>query len=211
MTWMLRNSKHESPSNANSITGGDVENYTIPMFHCGRFNNNFKKYEGGTITYIDHCNSDEMSLVELGNMTKEIGIIEYFRYFHYVSSGELKQLVCDNDAYVIGNYVDSGRIIDVFVENVDEQNLHIVESVIIEPMRSFEKTIIPDAHAWRVYYDINDNEEESSHSCSDGEEPNSSEEDVEFDPLHDTEYEMDEDHGLKMHQLNMIEKMVMKT
>ncbi|KAG9152889.1 hypothetical protein Leryth_012509 [Lithospermum erythrorhizon] len=70
---------------------------------------------------------------------------------------------------------------------------------------------ITDAHAWRVYYDINDDEEESSHSSSNGEEPNSSEEDLEFDPLHDSEYEMDEDHGLKMHQLNMIEKIVMKT
>ncbi|GAA0165462.1 hypothetical protein LIER_39986 [Lithospermum erythrorhizon] len=117
------------------------------MFHCGRFVNNFKNYEVGTITYINHCNSDEMSLVELGNMTKEIGIIGCFGYFHYVSSGELKQLVCDNDAYVMSNYVDSGRIIDVFVKNVDEQNLHIVESVIIEHMRSFEKMIIPDAHA----------------------------------------------------------------
>ncbi|GAA0176491.1 hypothetical protein LIER_29472 [Lithospermum erythrorhizon] len=97
----------------------------------------------------------------------------------------------------MANYVDSGRIIDVFVENVDEQNLHIVESVIIEAMKSFEKTIIPNAHAWRVYYDINDDDEEPSHSSSDGEEPNSSEEDVEFDPLHDSEYEMDEDHGFE--------------
>ncbi|GAA0168557.1 hypothetical protein LIER_23246 [Lithospermum erythrorhizon] len=54
-----------------------------------------------------------------------------------------------------------------------------------------------DAHARRVYYDINDDEEESSHSSSDSEEPNSSEDDVDFDHLHDSEYEMDEDYGFE--------------
>lgn len=49
--------------------------FSIKLLHGGHFEENLKQYSGGQFHYIDICDMDNMSIIELISMLKECGEI----------------------------------------------------------------------------------------------------------------------------------------
>lgn len=51
----------------------DDELFTIKLFYDGEMEGNCKNYTGGLVAYVDFCDSDQISLLEINSMLKECG------------------------------------------------------------------------------------------------------------------------------------------
>ena len=51
----------------------EIEYFTLKLYNGGEMKENSKCYVGGSVNFFDCCNADEMSLIEIGHMLKEIG------------------------------------------------------------------------------------------------------------------------------------------
>ncbi|PIN05180.1 hypothetical protein CDL12_22285 [Handroanthus impetiginosus] len=105
------------------------------MHHSGAFVNLGKhSYLGGQISYIDYCNLDEMSLIEIDGIAIEVGLED--SYIHYYNSTEVNDTngltinKDDIDTVNLYNFIDENKMVVVFVDyqkltapsNVSEQS-----------------------------------------------------------------------------------------
>lgn len=51
----------------------DPEYFIIKLYHDGEMRSDPKCYVGGTVDYIVDCSVDEISLLDIGQMMKEVG------------------------------------------------------------------------------------------------------------------------------------------
>lgn len=61
----------------------DPDYFTIILYHGGEMQFNPKKYVNGTVDYVDNCNGDEMSFLEIGSMLKEVNDCGGFHTYSY--------------------------------------------------------------------------------------------------------------------------------
>ncbi|CAK9139419.1 unnamed protein product [Ilex paraguariensis] len=96
--------------------------FTIRMHHGDQFQpGNEIVYIGGRVNHIDLCHIDQLSLVELVNMLKNIRV-EYCQImrFHHRIPTELKILDKDQDVLDIGKWVNMHKVHDAYVEHIRE-------------------------------------------------------------------------------------------
>ncbi|KAL3849414.1 hypothetical protein ACJIZ3_011296 [Penstemon smallii] len=94
------------------------------MHHSGRFLNlGSRCYLSGGVSYFDYCTEDEMSMIEINEMAKQINLKNVIG-FYYSKRGindcnDLVLMQHDSDAMNLVNFVDQTRVIAVYVEHKD--------------------------------------------------------------------------------------------
>lgn len=74
MAWFLRlkeDAEVYKPRECPDYT--DANNFSIKLFHGGIMNENPRNYVGGSVDYVDFCNVDQMSMLEIYGMLNEVG------------------------------------------------------------------------------------------------------------------------------------------
>ncbi|GAB2268041.1 hypothetical protein Dimus_038694 [Dionaea muscipula] len=97
--------------------------FTIDMRHGGSFGGNGGRkryYVNGDIGHFDYCHGDELSLLELRSMAKELGLHASSEYFVRVGKN-YSQINSDVDAMNLYKHVDENRIVHVYAA-VDVQH-----------------------------------------------------------------------------------------
>ncbi|KAK6143639.1 hypothetical protein DH2020_023987 [Rehmannia glutinosa] len=88
-------------------------------------------YYGAEINHIDYCDADEMSLLELHNMAKELTVKEYVRFYYsrfgVDNCSDLVVVENNIDALNLVNCIDHNRMVGVFIEH-EKINLYGNES-----------------------------------------------------------------------------------
>ena len=56
--------------------------FTIKLFYGGVFRENPKRYVGGTFSYVDCCDVDKVSILEITAMLRECGVFGYSQLYY---------------------------------------------------------------------------------------------------------------------------------
>ncbi|PIM97334.1 hypothetical protein CDL12_30196 [Handroanthus impetiginosus] len=127
MSWVLREVEKPIDPHLRAPDYGDSEEFTIRMHHGGKFLGQ-RVYLGGEVSHFDHCHSDYMSLQEIDSMSIKLGhhkdgdkVAQRFHFTvgHCDDPTNLRELLCDNDAMHLDNFVDNDRVVGIFVEHLD--------------------------------------------------------------------------------------------
>ncbi|KAL8109989.1 hypothetical protein AgCh_025919 [Apium graveolens] len=114
----------------------------------GQFELNPRNYIGGQIRYVDNCDVDEMSFLEIGNMLTECGESTFIcEVFYKVPNGDLESNLkpLSSDAHVLQmcDALDCSRIIHVYVvsEAYIPSQVHLDDLVYVNDLRhiAYEK------------------------------------------------------------------------
>ncbi|GAB2212120.1 hypothetical protein Droror1_Dr00025467 [Drosera rotundifolia] len=90
--------------------------FTIDLHHGGSFGGNGGRksyYVNGDICHFDYCHADELSLIELRAMGKELGLHASSEYFVRVGKN-YSQIHSDVDAMNLYKHVDGNKIVHVY-------------------------------------------------------------------------------------------------
>lgn len=103
--------------------GPDSESFTIQMHHSGKLLKKLGKsfYLGSMVSYIDFCHPDEMSMIELNEMTSELGFKDSVQ-LHCSKGGtdeyfDLLPIKTNIDALNLVKFIDENRMVELFVEH----------------------------------------------------------------------------------------------
>ncbi|KAG5556147.1 hypothetical protein RHGRI_006689 [Rhododendron griersonianum] len=97
--------------------------FTMQIHQWGKFFNVPRiKYEGGSIAYVDNCNRDTVSLLEVGDLVEQLGYTGMINYY-YVMTGRtinngLKMLLSDKDVLDMIDQLPPSRVVDIYIEPV---------------------------------------------------------------------------------------------
>ncbi|CAK9143466.1 unnamed protein product [Ilex paraguariensis] len=85
---------------------GKFEGYGDKVYTCGRWN------------HFDMCHADQLSLVELNNMLKDVGVdySENTKYYHKASKG-WGELENDQQIMELKKWKNSNRVVDLYVKH----------------------------------------------------------------------------------------------
>ncbi|XP_058209741.1 uncharacterized protein LOC131322424 [Rhododendron vialii] len=95
----------------------------MQIHHGGKFFNVPRiKYEVGSIVYVDNCNHDTISLLEVGDLVEQLGYMGMINYY-YVMTGRtinngLKMLLTDKDVLDMIDQLPPSRVVDLYVEPI---------------------------------------------------------------------------------------------
>ena len=100
---------------------GDSDHFTIKCHLGGQFESNPKSYVDGQIRYVDMCDVDKMSIIEVFSMFNECGETGSFLELYYKQSSSdmdvpLFPLKSDADVGEMCNHLDSSRLMYVYCE-----------------------------------------------------------------------------------------------
>lgn len=105
--------------------GPNSEFFTIRMHHSGKFMNfGSTCYVGGSISYFDYCSEDEMSMLEISEMAKDLGLHGSVSFFHNRGGGinncnSVVLMNDDVDAMILVNFLDRERVTEIYVGHGD--------------------------------------------------------------------------------------------
>ncbi|XP_012852893.1 PREDICTED: uncharacterized protein LOC105972477 [Erythranthe guttata] len=138
MVWKLRADGDGPPD-----YGSNSDHFTIRMHHSGKLLNlGSICYLSGSVNYFDFCSEDEISMLEIVAMSKELGLIDIFGFYH--SRGRLNdysELVLmddDHDAMNLVNFIDEERVTVIYVRHIE---LDDYENKSIESEGSVDKLV----------------------------------------------------------------------
>ncbi|GER50160.1 glutamyl-tRNA(Gln) amidotransferase subunit B [Striga asiatica] len=120
MSWKLRPKSTQSTGANHNCN--NAEGFTIAINHSGKFVSVGRNvYCGGSIDFIDNCEADFISMVEIMSMVKDIDLDNVGKIF-YSKRGmgdcsDLSLLENDLDAMNLVQWLDSDRVISLFVEH----------------------------------------------------------------------------------------------
>lgn len=122
---------------ANDAGPDNTEFFTIKMHHSGKFLNLSRTcYLAGAIDYFDYCSGDEMSMIEISEMGKELVLKDVAALFHSRGLGinesdDLHLMETDMDAMNIVNFVDENRVTSIYVKHhsISETKRHLGDSM----------------------------------------------------------------------------------
>lgn len=102
--------------------GPGSEYFTIRIHHSGKFVElNHRCYVGGKVDYFDYCHQDEMSMLELNEMAKELGLTDILNFFHnrgvMNDCNYIDKMKSDIDTMFLDNFLDDFRVTEIFVEH----------------------------------------------------------------------------------------------
>ncbi|KAL1814735.1 hypothetical protein ACET3Z_017309 [Daucus carota] len=125
MTWRLRREEdaniyqpYEHPGYQFSVP---EQQFTIKLFYNEKMEENPKNYVDGSVAYVDFCDSDEMSLLEINAMLVSLGAIGGLYKLWYKLPGTtmdvgLFDLDTDDELLVMYDLINpEKRVIQVYV------------------------------------------------------------------------------------------------
>ncbi|CAK9165603.1 unnamed protein product, partial [Ilex paraguariensis] len=176
------------------------------MHYGGQFKHgNDQVYVGGRVNHIDLCHIDELSLIELENMLKVMGLGHCgIVRFHLRIHNGWKVLDDDEDVLGLGSWVNKHKVLDVYVEHTRGDVLDQSQAKLncVPTVQQFDGennvgcSVVASDNA--LDNDSSQYEEHSNNSTSDDEYFYDSEYDLDCVQLHDTM--VDEDVGLRNEQ-----------
>ncbi|GER26373.1 transposon protein [Striga asiatica] len=125
MGWIIRHNVNENPPEflcPNYSSGSQF--FTIRMYHSGKFVKYGTRYyvgENMRVSHIDFCDPDEMSFLEIINITRDLGLKEC-KKFHVSTNGidncsSLFEIQNDSDALNLVNFLDENRVVGIYIEH----------------------------------------------------------------------------------------------
>ncbi|GER46889.1 disease resistance protein [Striga asiatica] len=125
MGWIIRHNVNENPLEflcPNYSSGSQF--FTIRMYHSGKFVKYGTRYyvgENMRVSHIDFCDPDEMSFLEIINITRDLGLKEC-KKFHVSTNGidncsSLFEIQNDSDALNLVNFLDENRVVGIYIEH----------------------------------------------------------------------------------------------
>ena len=100
---------------------GNTDLFTIKLHFGGNFEANPKSYVGGNCQYVDKCDADEMSLLELYSMLIDAGVDASFADLYYkVPKASMEDgifsITSDSQVVEMCTHLDSTRLLYVYCE-----------------------------------------------------------------------------------------------
>ncbi|KAL0375011.1 UNVERIFIED_CONTAM: hypothetical protein Sradi_3416800 [Sesamum radiatum] len=127
MGWRLRREDDEIlPGRQAPDYGPNSDYFTIRMHYDGQMCELGRRvYVGGKIAHFDYCEVDEMSLLELYEMAKELHINTEVVTFFYSRDGindcnSINMISTDSHTLELINFVDENRVIGIFLDHGHE-------------------------------------------------------------------------------------------
>ncbi|WOG86677.1 hypothetical protein DCAR_0205894 [Daucus carota subsp. sativus] len=117
MTWLIRDVDH-----------GNNDLFTIKLHFGGHLTSNPRSYVGGSFKYVDKCDVDEISMLELYSMLTDCGVDAGFADLYYklpkanMESG-LFPVTSDTQALEMCTHLDSSRMLNLYCETSQETQL----------------------------------------------------------------------------------------
>ncbi|XP_012833671.1 PREDICTED: uncharacterized protein LOC105954545 [Erythranthe guttata] len=111
MVWKLREGDEGiSVGRTAPDYGSNCEFFTIKMHHSENIN------------YFDYCNEDEISMIEIIEMAKELGLNGTVNFFHNRGGGindcnNVAIMKHDIDAMALVNFIDGERVAEIYVQH----------------------------------------------------------------------------------------------
>lgn len=84
---------------------------------------------GGKVDYVDHCDKDLMSLIELDHMLFQLGYKDCMGYYYANTNGELVWCLTDENVLEMCSSLSKDREVEVFVKHIEV--LHIPQGEIV--------------------------------------------------------------------------------
>ncbi|KAK1422120.1 hypothetical protein QVD17_25014 [Tagetes erecta] len=144
--WEVRGKSRPDGLDLYDIYSQDPTWFTIQLFHGGQFLNlgcPDVRYVNGKENYIDLVDASEFSIYALRQMFRTLGysddeLVEYWYKTPGLDlEGDFRPILCDNDITTLCGYVESVKLVEIYVhhvggnsEFVDKEN--IVEEVVVE-------------------------------------------------------------------------------
>ncbi|KAK1354776.1 hypothetical protein POM88_048032 [Heracleum sosnowskyi] len=122
MPWSLRESSFNNaylPAECPNYTNWDL--FTIKIHGGGEFNASSGAYVGGTYRYVDNCDVNEMSFLEVATMLEEaFGHLGYCEFSYKLPNVDgLNSIRTDNDVVVMCTKLDLSRLVYVYAVTVN--------------------------------------------------------------------------------------------
>ncbi|KAK1396403.1 hypothetical protein POM88_006266 [Heracleum sosnowskyi] len=122
MPWSLRESSFNNaylPAECPNYTNWDL--FSIKIHGGGEFNASSGGYVGGTYRYVDNCDVDEMSFLEVATMLEEaFGHLGYCEFSYKLPNVDgLNSIRTDNDVLVMCTKLDLSRLVYVYAVTVN--------------------------------------------------------------------------------------------
>ncbi|CAK9157806.1 unnamed protein product [Ilex paraguariensis] len=123
MSWIVREYNNNLCTGDTPDYGNDSKYFTIKMHHSGKFDGyGDKVYIGGRVNSIDMCHFDQISLIELDNMLKNIGVgYNQITIFYQRIGNGWRALENDQHAMDLIKWVDKVKVVDVYVEHIRQE------------------------------------------------------------------------------------------
>ncbi|KAG5525589.1 hypothetical protein RHGRI_032030 [Rhododendron griersonianum] len=106
------------------------EYFSIKLNHGGNIVRDIiEYYVGGTVSYVDYCDNDLISRIELQSMSKEVGYVEEVALFYKVQSNGkwvFKKIETDGDVTTMVQSLRNG-LVEVFITDSNLEGLTSVE------------------------------------------------------------------------------------
>ncbi|CAK9133844.1 unnamed protein product, partial [Ilex paraguariensis] len=120
ISWVVKEYNCDIPHGQKlSIFEASTDYFTIKMHHSGKFEGyGDKVYTCGRWNHFDMCHADQISLIELNNMLKDVGVgyFENTKYYHRASKG-WRVLKNDQQVMELEKWANSNRVVDLYVEH----------------------------------------------------------------------------------------------
>ncbi|KAK8944768.1 hypothetical protein KSP39_PZI008448 [Platanthera zijinensis] len=178
MVWMLR----ENDSRPNiCYMSYEVSIFTIRLHHSGLFiwSANIL-YRSDVVSLFDYCDCNFILLKDLHDMTEQVGHLGWLRFFccpgGFVDRSNMNLILNDDDVTNLIRYINSEKIVEVYVETVEAHNDHDSEVD-----RSLEKPIIEIENDSDSMNNEDDTDECDSTFSDDFEEGEYDYDDIDFD------------------------------
>ena len=95
--------------------------FTIKLFHGGNFEENPKRYVGGSFHYVDLCDIDEFGFLELIAMSVELGDSGLMTYYYKAPGTDIEKglwvLKTDQDVVDMGHLIPPTRFVHIYSVN----------------------------------------------------------------------------------------------
>ena len=116
--------------------------FSIKMHHGGAFWGTTEwVYSSGFVNYFDFCHSDEISVIELCHMAKQLGQTASNDYY-FRNGDKFIKIKSDQDVIALPKYVDANKVVEVYVENNLEDIIATQESQLLRPKTNVGKSNI---------------------------------------------------------------------
>ena len=104
------------------------------MHYGGQFKYTTEKvYVSGTVSYIDYCHSDEMSLIELELIGSELGCLQTPVYMYKVNGFDLEVGLVEIKTYIdalnLNKFVDEHGIVDMYMKLTSTEAIEVETNI----------------------------------------------------------------------------------
>ncbi|KAH7846022.1 hypothetical protein Vadar_008846 [Vaccinium darrowii] len=177
-------------------TDRSLPHFTIRMHYGGTIKGT--NYLGGSFGYVDYCEDDELSIIELGNMLVQMGqSLSNFSDDYYVIFNErMTQMKKDSDVLSMSQLVDRRRLVNVY--SLAKVNAPILSTQSSQNCSGTKttKTINNGKRKMKEVVEVETREYIDDDSDTNEYDPDSESSNSDDEEFNESDYELDDDDGL---------------